>query len=203
MTLHLAWLAADRMLLVHQGPRDLLVARHRRPGGPGEQPQRWVELPPGPQPRRRPGDPALRLAAAARSRGQRRADLLAGAGPAGAGTGEAGPPLLPGQTLSSEGLEASAVAVDSRALQLRVGRQRWLLLPDRQALWSWERSTPASWPANVWLGFRPRQGDQHSLADGNLERVWWSGIPPPAGKPCPQAGGPAASAAPCRRVEAG
>ncbi|CAK6698477.1 ComEC/Rec2 family competence protein [Synechococcus sp. CBW1107] len=175
VTLHLAWLAADRMLLVHQGPRDLLVARH---GGRAA----LVSS-------RSDGLSCHQARSLATGLGIRRYDWLLLLDPVASdgptcwqdlaqlvqSTGEAGPPLLPGQTLSSEGLEASAVAVDSRALQLRVGRQRWLLLPDRQALWSWERSTPASWPANIWLGFRPSQGDQHSLADGNIERVWWSG----------------------------
>ena len=104
-------------------------------------------------------------------------------------SGEGSRPLEPGQTLASPGLAATAVAVDSRGVQLQVGRAQWLLLPDRQALWSWRdqreglgattNQPQASPPLDgVWLGFRPRPREREWLERQGARQVWLSGDRP-------------------------
>lgn len=133
-----AALRADQLLLVHQSRSDLLVARHQ--GRAALLASR--------------GDPytCMQARRLAQGLGVVRFDWLllldpiAPADPAcwsslaglSLAHGEAGPPLAAGQQLASEGLVAEALSRDSQALTLRVGRQHWLLLPDRQALWSWQ-----------------------------------------------------------------
>ncbi|MEB3235942.1 MAG: ComEC/Rec2 family competence protein, partial [Cyanobacteriota bacterium] len=182
LALHLAWLGADQLLLVHQGRRDLLVARHhgraalvsgRADGlscsmagqlarGLGVARFDWVllldPLPPEPP-----------------DCWQRQAGLVLA-------SGDGSLPLLPGQRLASPGLEADPVAIESRGLQLRLGRQRWLLLPDPQALWAW-RDQGADQPRSprldgLWLGFQPRPGDRRWLTASAPGRVWLSGPGP-------------------------
>jgi competence protein ComEC len=96
-------------------------------------------------------------------------------------TGAAGPPLLAGQRLASAGLAVQALAMDSQALRLSLGDHRWLLLPDRQALWSWQTRGEAL-PAGLWLGFQPQLRDRQVLRAPALRQVWVSG-PPPAPLP--------------------
>jgi competence protein ComEC len=178
--LHLGWLSGDQLLLVHQGRRDLLLARHqgraalvsgRADGlscrmaaqlarGLGVARFDWAllldPLPPDP--------PAC---------WQRQAGLVLA-------TGDGSLPLLPGQRLASPGLEARPVSIDSRALELRLARHRWVLLPDPQALWAWrdQRDGPGAGrqsPDGVWLGFRPRAGERRWLAGAVRQPVWQSG----------------------------
>lgn len=187
MALHLGWLGSDRLLLVHQGRLDVLVARHQGRGalvslqgdgfscqaaqnlakGLGMQRLDWsLVLDPVP-----PTNPDCWH--------QNTAMLLT--------SGEGSRPLEPGETLASPGLAAKAVAVDSRGVQLQVGRAHWLLLPDRQALWSWrdqhdQRQAGPAWDG-VWLGFRPRPRDREWLERELLQRegvkqVWLSGDRP-------------------------
>jgi len=105
--------------------------------------------------------------------------------------------------------------MDSQALALVVGRQRWLLLPDLQALRSLESlagegSPPGSregieaghvhpdpfgrlarpeggWAQRpgVWLGFLPRHADRRLLGMDGIRSVWISGAPPASGPPLP------------------
>jgi competence protein ComEC len=176
-------LGADQLLLVHQdmggSSRDLLLARHRgraalvSSSGDGFSCRQVGQLAEG------LGVPRFDwlllldpVAPADPSCWQRRAGRLLA-------YGEAGPPLLAGQRLASPGLAVQALAMDSHALVLSVGQRRWLLLPDRQALWSWRQLAQAPPPA-VWLGFAPRPGERQALRRGPSapERVWLSGDPP-------------------------
>ena len=78
--------------------------------------------------------------------------------------------------LASAGLVARGLTEDSQALELSVGQARWLLLPNRQALWSWrQRGLPAA--ESVWLGFTPSSGERRLLAERGARRVWLSGAP--------------------------
>ena len=184
--LHLGALRADALLLVHQGPSDLLVARHqgraalvasrgdpfscrqasRLAQGLGVSHYDWLLLldPVA------PADPVC-------WRSQAPLALL---------SGEAPGPLLPGQSVRSEGLEARALSLDSQALELRAGRQHWLLLPDRQALASLspQAAQGPTRPA-VWLGFAPGAADRGRLERLGAATVWLSG-PAPRRPPLPQ-----------------
>jgi len=84
-------------------------------------------------------------------------------------------PLLPGQRLASPGLSVEPLAVEARAVALRFGSQRWLLLPDRQSLWAWQDGPLGQ---GVWLGFRPTGAVRRlaTSASGSLQH-WFSGAP--------------------------
>jgi competence protein ComEC len=179
VAVHLMWIRADRFLLVHQGSRDLLVARHQG---------RAALI-------SRSGDGASCRSAAALAAGLGigRYDWLLLLDPVASetplcwrelagltlSTGETGVALLPGQTLHSPGLEVKPLNADSRALQLRVGQQQWLLLPDRQALWSWTTAGAERSPGGLWLGFRPGRKERSQLLQAGVAKIWWSGPPPP------------------------
>jgi competence protein ComEC len=173
--LHLAALHADQLLLVHQGGRDLLLARHRGRAalvalqadgfschqarqlatGLGVSRFDWVLL----------LDP---LAPAPPACWQQQAGLVLAAA-------DGSLPLHPGQRLASPGLSAEPFATASRGLQLAVGRRRWLLLPDPQDLWSWQAERLPLRADGVWLGFRPRARERHWLQAQAPPRVWVSG----------------------------
>lgn len=188
MVLHLASLRADQLLLVHQFGADLLVARHQGRAalvaGRGDplQCQRAQRLAQGLGVTRfdwlvvldpvAPADPAC-------WRRQAGFSLL---------SGEAGAPLAAGQRLRSPGLELQALSMDSQAFRLQVGRQRWLLLPDRQALRAvFEAAAPppaglgAGLPAGraagppAWHGAAPAVG----LSLGRHEGLWLGFAPRP------------------------
>jgi competence protein ComEC len=171
---HLHHLRADTLVLVQDGPRTLLLARHQGRGalistsadglscrnaerlatGYGLGRYDWLLLL-DPVP---PSDPSCwdRQAALVRSESDGR------------------PPLASGQFLASPGLVARALTPDSQALELRFGAARWLLLPNRQALWSWrQRGDRAS--ERVWLGFRPGPGERRLLQQQGARQVWLSG----------------------------
>jgi competence protein ComEC len=173
--LHLAALRADQLLLVHQGGRDLLLARHsgraalvalqadgfschqarQLATGLGVPRFDWVLL----------LDPRPSEAPAC---WQEQAGLLLA-------SADGSPPLHPGQRLASAGLSAEPFASASRGLQLAVGRRRWLLLPDPQDLWSWQAEGLPLPADGVWLGFRPRPREQRWLQEQAAQRVWISG----------------------------
>jgi competence protein ComEC len=213
--LHTAALRADALLLVHQGGGDLLVARHqgraalvatradpflcqqarRLAQGLGVTRFDWLLL----------LDPVAPAEPVCWSE-QAGLSLLGG---------DATAPLAAGQRLASKGLEAQALAMDSQALALVVGRQRWLLLPDRQALRSLEslagegsppgssqrigarhvHPDPLGRPAGaqaiwaqgtgVWLGFVPHASERRLLQSQGIESLWISGAPPAAAPPLP------------------
>ena len=177
---HLLLLSADQLLLVHQdvpgGGRDLLIARHQgRAALIGNR-----------------GDPysCQQVSQLATGLGVSRFDWLLLLDPVASSDpacwkrlaplvlayGDGSIPLAAGERLASPGLEAESLSMDSHGLHLRVGKRQWLLLPDRQALWSW-RHSGRSRPEAVWLGFRPRAKDQRELlAAGPPPRwLWWSG----------------------------
>jgi competence protein ComEC len=92
-------------------------------------------------------------------------------------------PFQPGQRLASPGLSAAPVAIESRAIQLQLGRWRWLLLPDRQALWAWRQpSVQRGRLDGVWLGFAPSARERRYLKELGAKRLWFSGTIP-AGLP--------------------
>jgi competence protein ComEC len=67
-------------------------------------------------------------------------------------------PIAIGQELLSDGLSVQPLQPRSGALLLRVGRQRWQLLPRSQALWmlqEQQRSGPQRVFTGTWLGFKP------------------------------------------------
>ena len=180
-------LSADQLLLVHQGRLDLLVARHQGRGvlvsssgdgfscsqasqlarGLGVQRYDWALLldPVAPeQPNCWQGQAGLVMASA-----------------------DGSLPFHPGQRLASPGLSAAPVAIESRAIQLQLGRWRWLLLPDRQALWAWwQLAADGRDPSRlggsidgVWLGFVPSVRERRQLQVIGAKRLWLSGAIPP------------------------
>ena len=188
--LHLALLQADQLLLVHQGHRDLLLARHRGRAA-------LVAL-------QGDGFSCHQAGQLARGLGVARFDwalLLDPLPPDPSGcwqqhaglvvaSADGSPPLLPGRRLQSPGLGAEAIAMASRGLWLQVGRRRWLLLPERQDLWAWRDQPGASGapgPAGarsaadgLWLGFRPGPRERRWLAAAAPDQVWISGeVPSP------------------------
>ena len=176
-------LSADQLLLVHQGRLDLLVARHQGRAvlvsssgdgfscsqasqlarGLGVQRYDWALLldPLAPeQPHCWQGQAGLVMASA-----------------------DGSLPFQPGQRLASPGLSAAPVAIESRAIQLQLGRWRWLLLPDRQALWAWRQpSVQRGRLDGVWLGFAPTARERRHLKELGAKRLWLSGAVP-AGLP--------------------
>ena len=183
-------LSADQLLLVHQGRLDLLVARHQGRAvlvsssgdgfscsqasqlarGLGVQRYDWALLldPLAPeQPHCWQGQAGLVMASA-----------------------DGSLPFQPGQRLASPGLSAAPVAIESRAIQLQLGRWRWLLLPDRQALWAWRQlAADGSEPSvlrglidGVWLGFATSARERRQLKELGAKQMWLSG-PTPAGLP--------------------
>jgi competence protein ComEC len=194
VVLHLSRLGADQILLIHQGGRDLLVARHRGRAalisdrsdghschqagrlarGLGVGRYDWLLLvdPVAPE------DPLC---------WQRQATLVAAYGESDRG-GAASPaggerilpihgPLLRGQRLATPGLTVQALSMDSHALALGVGRQRWVLLPDRQAFWAWSAGE-SSGRSHLWLGFQPAPGERQAVMARSPATVWVSGRAP-------------------------
>ncbi|MEB3317716.1 MAG: ComEC/Rec2 family competence protein [Cyanobacteriota bacterium] len=174
--LHLHQLRADALVLVQDSPRTLLLARHQGRGalisaradaiscrqaqrlasGYGLSRYDWL---------------VLLDAVSAPEPGcwERLARVVVA-------ETEGPPPLASGRRLASPGLEARGLTDDSQALELTVGHARWLLLPNRQALWSWrQRGRPQ--PDNIWLGFTPGASDRRLLAAREPRRVWLSGSP--------------------------
>ena len=173
---------ADQLLLVHQGHRDLLLARHRGRSalvalqadlfscrraqqlatalGVGR--YDWILL----------LDPLPPLDGAC---WQRQARLVLAAA-------DGAPPLQPGQRLVAGGLQVEPLTIASRGLRLQLGRWRWLLLPDPQDLWAWRQQhqlRPAATQAGVavdgvWLGFAPTGADRRWLQRQRTP-LWLSG----------------------------
>jgi competence protein ComEC len=171
---------ADHLLLVHQGRRDLLLARHRGRASLvalqadsfscrrsqqlatalGIHRYDWILLL-DPLP---PLDPAC----------WKRLSALVVAAADGA------PPLQPGQRLVAGRLQAEPLGIASRGLRLQLGNWRWLLLPDPQDLWAWRQqqaSQPKKLaPQGIWLGFAPAAADRVWLRR-QPGVLWFSGEP--------------------------
>ena len=67
-------------------------------------------------------------------------------------------PIAIGQVLRSDGLSVQRLQSRSGALVMRVGHQRWQLVPSPQALWALQqrqRSEPRQRITGAWLGFKP------------------------------------------------
>ena len=67
-------------------------------------------------------------------------------------------PIAIGQVLRSDGLSMQHLQSRSGALVMRVGHQRWQLVPSPQALWALQqrqRSEPWQLITGTWLGFKP------------------------------------------------
>ncbi|MEY3930904.1 MAG: hypothetical protein RLZZ516_2614 [Cyanobacteriota bacterium] len=184
--LHGAQLWRDQLLLVQDGGRDLLVARHAGRG---------VLIS-----RRSDSLSCSRASRLALALGVQRYDWVLSLDPIVAeqpacwqrltptllAPEASTPALAAGQRLTSPGLSVSALAADSEALLLEAGNLRWGLLPDRQAWWSWQRLRQGTASRSgggddldgLWLGFRPTARERRQLPAGlSAERLW----SPPAG----------------------
>jgi competence protein ComEC len=175
VALHVASLRADALLLVRDGDADLLVARHRGRAAlvatraDGFSCRRAARLASG------LGSPRYDWVLALDPLASPEPDCWRTLAPLVLLTGEDSAPLGPGQRLRSEGLAVEALSAESNALQLLVGGQRWLLLPDRGSLQAW-RHSPKSWDqAGLWLGFQPLARERRWLAERAPRRVWISG----------------------------
>jgi competence protein ComEC len=179
---HLHALRVDALVLVQDGPRTLLLARHQGRGALISTRADAISCRHG-----------QRLAS---GYGLSRYDWLVlldgvSAPDPGCWKGLAGvvvaetdglPPLAPGRALTSPGLIARGLTEDSQALNLTIGHAHWLLLPNPQALWSWRRqNTPAG--VSVWLGFSPGPRDRRLLVERGARRVWLSGARPTGTRP--------------------
>ncbi|MFM9089380.1 MAG: ComEC/Rec2 family competence protein [Cyanobium sp.] len=176
--IHLHQLRADGLVLVQDGPRALLLARHQGRGA-------LISSRADPQSCRRGQQLATAL-------GLSRYDwlVLLDAEPAtdpacwqalaGVVVAEADglPPLGAGQRLASPGLAAKGLTPASQALELQISHDRWLLLPNRQALWGWREGHPSG-AKRVWLGFVPGPAERRLLQEQGVRTVWISGAPSP------------------------
>ena len=72
-------------------------------------------------------------------------------------------PLSMGQTLISDGLSLQLLSERGMPMLLRVGSQRWRLLPRQQSLLEFKRihatASFISWTGS-WLGFRPTAAER-------------------------------------------
>ena len=180
MLVHLGRLGGDRLLLVHEGGgrsgRDLLVARHQ--GRAALISSRSDDF------------SCRRTAQLARGLGVGRFDwlLLMDAVPPPdpdcwrrqttlmVGEGADVRLLMAGQRLESPGLALEALSMDSHALVLSLGKARWLLLPDRQALWAWQQDSGRR-AGGIWLGFQPDGAERQWVMAAGPREVWLSGRP--------------------------
>ena len=180
--LHLHHLRADALVLVQDGSRSLLLARHQGRGalistradaiscrhaerlamGYGLSRYDWLVL-------------LDAVSAPEPDCWQRQAGVVVA-------ETDGLPPLASGRQLASKGLVAQGLTDDSQALELSIGGARWLLLPNRQALWGWRQRGQAM-PQSVWLGFTPGSGERRLLALRGARRVWLSGAPRRSGPP--------------------
>ena len=178
LMLSLHWLLqyGDQLLLVHEGERQWLLARHagraalvsrraddlscsragRLAAGLGVQRYDWVLL----------LDPVAATAPACWKK--LTPTLLA--------QQDGSPALQPGQRLTSQGLTVTPLTQDSQALELQAGRLVWALLPDRQSWWSWRAGahpTAKSRLSGLWLGFPPTNAERSQLPKLRRDRLWW------------------------------
>jgi competence protein ComEC len=174
--IHLQQLQTDGLMLVQDGPRALLLARHQGRGA-------LISSRADPQSCRRGQQLATALGISRYDwlvllDAEPAADPACWQALAGVVVAEADglPPLGAGQRLASPGLAAEGLLHASQALELEIGRARWLLLPNRQALWSWrDGGRPAA--ERVWLGFVPGPAERRLLQEQGVPRVWISGAP--------------------------
>ncbi len=186
---HLALLRADQLVLVHQGHRDLLLARHQGRAAlvslqaDGFSCRQARQLATG------FGIPRLDwallldpVAPAEPACWQAQAGLVLA-------SADGSLPLQPGQWLGSPGLVAEPLSADSRAISLVLGQRRWLLLPDRQALRAWRATEAKAWDG-IWLGVLPRRPERQAVTAASRGAIWLSGGGPADAPPGWSASGP-------------
>jgi len=187
---HLTLLHSDQLLLVQQpgsdGGRSLLLARHQGRGA-------LIST-------KGDGLSCRQAGRLARALGVERLDWLLLLDPVATedpacwqrlaalvvAYGDGSVPLGAQEGIRSRGLRVQALTQDSHALQLQLGGQQWLLLPDRQALRAWE-GLKQPCPEGVWLGFRPSRSERQAVETGRdaMRWRWWSGPPAKEGAPGP------------------
>ena len=178
VSIHVASLRADALMLVRDGHADLLVARHRgraalvASSADGFSCRRAARLAAG------LGSPSYDWVLSLDPLASPEPDCWRTLAPLVLLSGDDSAPLGPGQRLRSEGLAVEALSAESNALQLQFGGQRWLLLPDRGSLQAWRHSPKAANQAGLWLGFQPLAGERRWLEQHAPRRVWISGRPP-------------------------
>jgi competence protein ComEC len=178
VSIHVASLRADALMLVRDGHADLLVARHQgraalvASSADGFSCRRAARLAAG------LGSPSYDWVLSLDPLASPEPDCWRTLAPLVLLSGDDSAPLGPGQRLRSEGLAVEALSAESNALQLQFGGQRWLLLPDRGSLQAWRHSPKAANQAGLWLGFQPLAGERRWLEAQTLRRVWISGRAP-------------------------
>ncbi|MFM7652577.1 MAG: ComEC/Rec2 family competence protein [Vulcanococcus sp.] len=176
ITLQPLHMGGDQLLLVDDGNRDLLVARH---GGRGALISRQGD-----------GLSCSRSRQLATALGVQRYDWILLLDPLASeqpdcwraltptllAQQDGSPALQLGQRLTSPGLSVAPLTGDSQALALQAGRRRWTLLPDRQAWWSWQRSggDQRFEGQPLWLGFAPTRAEQRQLQRHPQANLWRS-----------------------------
>jgi competence protein ComEC len=178
VSIHVASLRADALMLVRDGHADLLVARHQgraalvASSADGFSCRRAARLAAG------LGSPSYDWVLSLDPLASPEPDCWRTLAPLVLLSGDDSAPLGPGQRLRSEGLAVEALSAESNALQLQFGGQRWLLLPDRGSLQAWRHSPKAANQAGLWLGFQPLAGERRWLEAQPHRRVWISGRAP-------------------------
>ena len=77
--------------------------------------------------------------------------------------------LAMGQRLLSDGLSVELLSDRGQAMLLRVGDQRWRLLPRPQALWALRHQGSSGDVDGTWLGFQPNRTERRWLKEGGME----------------------------------
>jgi competence protein ComEC len=178
VSVHVASLRADALMLVRDGYADLLVARHQgraalvASSADGFSCRRAARLAAG------LGSPRYDWVLSLDPLASPEPDCWRTLAPLVLLSGDESAPLAPGQRLRSDGLAVEALSAESNALQLQFGGQRWLLLPDRGSLQAWRHSPKAANQAGLWLGFQPLAGERRWLEAQTHRRVWISGRAP-------------------------
>ena len=180
VSIHVASLRADALMLVRDGDADLLLARHQgraalvASSADGFSCRRAARLAAG------LGSPGYDWVLSLDPLASPEPDCWRKLAPLVLLSGEDSAPLGAGQRLRSAGLAVEALSAESNALRLQFGGQRWLLLPDRGSLQAWRHSPKASNLAGLWLGFQPHAGERRWLEAQTPRRVWISGRSPAA-----------------------
>jgi competence protein ComEC len=77
--------------------------------------------------------------------------------------------LAVGQRLLSDGLSVELLSDRGQAMLLRIGDQRWRLLPRPQALWALQDQGSSANVDGTWLGFQPNRTERRWLKEGGME----------------------------------
>ena len=77
--------------------------------------------------------------------------------------------LAMGQRLLSDGLSVELLSDRGQAMLLRIGDQRWRLLPRSQALWALQDQGSSANVDGTWLGFQPNRTERRWLKEGGME----------------------------------